>query len=111
VIAHVILFEPRADLTDAARREMLEALRSATSKIPSVRRVRVGRRITHGLPGYEQAMLLAYEFAAIIEFDDVEGLRAYLEHPDHAAIGAHFHSSAASALAYDYVMTDPDGSN
>ena len=32
-----------------------------------------GRRVTHGLPGYEQMMRDDYEFAAVIEFDDVDG--------------------------------------
>ena len=40
----------------------------------------------------------------LIEFDDVEGLLAYLAHPQHAAIGMHFVQSAAAALAYDYEM-------
>ena len=43
-----------------------------------------------------------YEFAAIVEFDDMEGLKSYLAHPSHAAIGRHFMASAARSLAYDY---------
>jgi hypothetical protein len=56
------------------------------------------------VPGYEQAMRQDFDYAAIIEFDDEEGLRAYLKHPAHVAIGAHFSSAAAAALAYDYEM-------
>jgi hypothetical protein len=47
-----------------------------------------------------------FEYAVIIEFDSLEGLTAYLAHPDHAAIGQHFTQSAAGALAYDYEMVD-----
>ena len=46
------------------------------------------------------------EYAAVIEFDDIAGLTAYLEHPAHAAAGEHFTSSGAVALAYDYEMVE-----
>ena len=106
MIAHVVLFSPRADLSDADRRAMLDALVEASGDIPSIRRFRVGKRLTHGLPGYEQMMRDDYEFAAIIEFDDVDALKTYLAHPSHHAIGRHFTSSAARALAYDYALVD-----
>jgi hypothetical protein len=106
MIAHVILFSPRADLPAAARRQLLEALAATSAGIPSIRRFRVGRRIKHGLPGYEQMMRDDYEFAAIIEFDDVEGLKTYLAHPLHAVIGGHFTESASRSLAYDYALDD-----
>ena len=106
MIAHVILFEPRADLTDAQRDQVLDDLRRAAREIPSIRRFRIGRRLRHGLPGYEQAMRDDYEYAAIIEFDDRDGLEAYLHHPAHAAAGAHFTESAGRALAYDYDVSD-----
>ena len=106
MIAHVILFSPKSDLPPAARRDLLASLGAAVGGIPSIRRFRVGRRLKHGLPGYEQMMRDDYEFAAVIEFDDVDGLKAYLAHPSHAAIGQHFTASASKALAYDYVMVD-----
>jgi len=104
MIVHVILFSPKSDLPSAARRDLLESLVGAAAGIPSITRFRVGRRITHGLPGYEQAMREDYQFAAIIEFDDVDGLKAYLAHPAHRAIGQHFTASASTSLAYDYSM-------
>jgi hypothetical protein len=106
VIAHVILFTPRADLPASTRADLLHGLAAAAAQIPSVRRFRVGRRATHGLPGYEQAMPITYSFAAIVEFDDMGGLKDYLTHPAHLAIGEHFTASASSALAFDYEMFD-----
>ena len=111
MIAHVILFRPRTDLAAADRRAVFEALRKAARAIPSVRRCRVGRRVRHGLPGYEQAMREDYQYAAILEFDDVEGLKAYLQHPAHASIGGHFTTAASAALAYDYEVADADGAD
>lgn len=106
MIAHVILFSPRADLSEADRRDLLDGLAAAAAQIPTVRRFRVGRRVTHGLPGYEQAMPPTYTFSAIVEFDDMDGLKTYLAHPSHIALGEHFTASAASALAYDYEMVE-----
>jgi hypothetical protein len=106
MIAHVILFAPKADLSDGTREELLSGLAAAAASIPSIRRFRVGARVTHGLPGYEQLMREPYAFAVIIEFDDVAGLKAYLEHPAHKGLGAHFTTSASHSLAYDYELIE-----
>ena len=106
LIAHIILFSPRSDLTETARRDLLESLAQAANEIPAVKRFVVGRRMTHGLPGYEQVMQEDYAFAAIVEVEDVEGLKAYLSHPSHRTIGRHFTASAARSLAYDYEIVE-----
>ena len=106
MITHVVLFKPRADLTESQRQAILDDLKAAASGIPSVRAMRVGRRIRHGHPGYEQLMREDFEFIVTLEFDDVEGLTAYLSHPKHAAVGGHFARSSAAALAYDYEIID-----
>lgn len=108
MIVHVILFQPRPDLTGEQRDAVFSALASAARGAPSVRSCRIGRRVKHGLPGYEESMRQDFEFAAVMEFEDVEGLRAYLEHPAHEAIGGHFSTAASSALAYDYEMVSLD---
>jgi hypothetical protein len=106
MIAHVVLFSPKPDLPDAERRALIAALVAAAGDIPAVKRFRVGRRVKHWMPGYEQLMLDDYEFAAIVEFDDIEALKVYLAHPSHAVIGQHFTSSASKSLAYDYAVVD-----
>jgi stress responsive alpha/beta barrel protein len=106
MIMHVVLFSPRPDLSAADRNAAIAALASAAKNIPSIKRLRIGRRVKHALPGYEQMMLDDYEYAVMIEFDDVEGLKAYLRHPAHAAAGHHFTASASKALAYDYEVAE-----
>jgi hypothetical protein len=101
VIAHVVLFRPRPDLTPAERDGLAESLAAALREIPSIRRARIGRRVTHGR-AYEQLMRADYTFAALLEFDDVAGLKAYLEHPAHDALGARFFQVLDEALMYDY---------
>ena len=106
MIVHVVLFEPRPDLSDQTRQGIFADLRASAETIPSARRFRIGRRIRHGLPGYEQGMTDNYSYALVIEFDDVEGLTDYLRHPAHESLGRHFSQSAVRALAYDYAMSD-----
>jgi hypothetical protein len=104
MIAHVILWQPRADLSAGERQSVLAALVSAVKGAPTVRSCRIGRRVRHGEPGYEQVMSQDFGYVAIIEFDDIDGLRRYLRHPAHEAIGEQFTSAAAAALAYDYEL-------
>ena len=84
MIVHVVLFSPKPDLSAADRAKVLDALASASKEIPSIKRLRIGRR----------------------EFDDLAGLTAYLQHPAHAAAGHHFTASASKALAYDYEVAE-----
>jgi hypothetical protein len=104
MIVHVVLFRPKASLAESSRRAMFDALKAAVTEIPSVRRVEVGSRVTHG-PAYEGMMKEDFPYAAIIEFDDLSGLKAYLEHPTHEKLGELFYQFQEAALVYDYEMS------
>ena len=106
MIAHVVLLQPRPDLTDAQREAALAVLSNAATGVPEIRGFRFGRRIKHGLPGYEQKMPQDFEYALIVEVDDVEALKRYLHAPAHAALGDLFYSATSAALAYDYEFDD-----
>jgi hypothetical protein len=105
MIAHVVLFTPRADLSADARRELVASFETALRQIPSIRRARVGTRITHGR-GYETLMTVDYQYAALLEFDDAAGLKAYLEHPAHQKLGAQFFEMFEQALMYDFDLAE-----
>jgi hypothetical protein len=47
-----------------------------------------------------------YTHAAILEFDDLAGLKAYLEHPAHAEIASRFFDCFEQALMYDFDLRD-----
>jgi hypothetical protein len=106
VIAHVVLLAPRPDLSDAERGAAIEALSGAVAKIPDIKRYRIGRRVTHGLPGYEKAMTQHFEVAMLVEFDDLAALRRYLTAPAHIALGHLFSTATSAALAYDFEIVD-----
>ena len=105
MIAHVVIFRPRPGLSDTDRRDLADAFREALRDIPSIRRARIGRRVTHGRP-YESLMGVDYQYAAILEFDDLAGLEAYLEHPAHDALASRFFATFEEALMYDFDLKD-----
>ena len=108
MIAHVVLFRPRADLPPEARDALIGAFETAIREIPSVRRAQVGRRVTHGRP-YEALMRVDYQYAAVFEFDDMAGLKAYLEHPSHERLATQFFASFEEALMYDFEYVSGKG--
>lgn len=101
MILHVVLFRPKQDVTDSDRQVMFDALAVAAREIPTVRRFQVGDRVRHGAT-YEGLMTDDFPFVALIEFEDLAGLRAYLQHPKHEALGTLFYRFLDLGLVYDY---------
>jgi hypothetical protein len=105
VIAHVVLFRPRPSLSATEHAALLDAFTHALREIPSIRRARIGRRVTHGRP-YEQMMRADFPYAAILEFDDLAGLQAYLGHPAHERLASRFFEAFEEALMYDFELKE-----
>jgi len=105
MVAHVVLFKPRPGLDASTRQRLADAFQQATREIPSIRRAHIGRRVMHGRP-YEQLMTVDYEYAAILEFNTLADLTAYLEHDTHGTLGTLFFEAFEVALMYDYDMRD-----
>jgi hypothetical protein len=101
MVSHIVLLKPRPDLSDAQRERLVAAFERAVREIPTVRQVRVGRRVIHGA-GYEEGMPDTADYLVAIDFDDVGGLATYLGHPAHDELGARFGDSLAGALVYDF---------
>jgi hypothetical protein len=108
MVSHLVLMKPRADLSPADRQAFIDAFDRAMREIPTVRGVRVGRRITHGA-GYEAAAP-DMDFVAVIDFDDLHGLQAYLRHPAHVELGVRFGQALSGALVYDFAAPLEPGS-
>ena len=106
MIVHVVLIQPKAAIERTAIDAAVADLQTASREIPSIRRLRVGERVRHGLPGYEQSMTADFAYVALIEFDDRRGLQEYLRHPTHDALSRHFATLGERTLAYDYEISD-----
>ena len=59
------------------------------------------------LAGYKQAMPGAADY--VIDFDDLDGLHAYLRHPAHAELFARLNQSLASALTCNFDAVGIEG--
>jgi len=105
MLLHLVLFRPHSDLSADDRRGLADALALVVKDIPSIRRARIGRRVTHGRP-YEQLMRVDYQYAAVLEFDDLAGLQAYLQHPAHDALASRFFAAFEEALMYDFDLKE-----
>jgi hypothetical protein len=105
VLLHVVLFRPRPGLSADGRRGLVDALALTLKEVSSIRRVRIGRRVTHGRP-YEHLMRQDYQYAAVLEFDDLAGLKAYLEHPAHDTLAVRFFAVVEEALMYDFEVKE-----
>ena len=108
MLAHVLLFNVRENIPPAERKALIDAWAKALRDIPSITRAHVGTRVRIGRD-YEQMMRNDYRYAAIIEFENEAGLRAYLDHPAHADMANRFFAVLTDVLIYDYEMkTSPE---
>lgn len=105
MILHLVLFRPRPGLGEEQRQGLANAFAAAINNIGSIKRARIGRRRTHGR-AYEQLMREDYTHAAILEFEDLAGLKTYLEHPAHNELGSRFFDCFEQALMYDFDVQD-----
>ena len=103
MIAHLVLFRPRQDLGSDDRRALINAWSAAIREIPSIRRARIGRRIRIGRP-YEALTRTEFPYAAILEFDDEDGLRAYLDHPAHEGVATRLFAAIEETAIYDLAL-------
>lgn len=104
MIAHVVLFSPKATLAAAERQALLGVLAAALGGIPEIARVRVGRRLA---TDRRYAVLgPVHEFIAILEFETAEALGRYLDHPAHRALGDAFYATLERAVVTDYELVD-----
>lgn len=109
MIAHIVLFRLRPEVSLEDRRALLDAWAAALNDIPVIRRARVGRRVRIGR-SYESLTRLDFPYMAVLEFDNGEALRAYLDHPAHEALATRLFAAIADTLIYDFDVTDdPQG--
>jgi hypothetical protein len=100
MIVHLVLFRPKAGFAEADRNALAAAIDGARREIPSIRAFRVGERTMRETSYAQHAD--EFPYAALVEFDDLAGLRAYLEHPAHAELGRLFWTASDKAVAYDF---------
>ena len=104
MIAHIVLFKPKADLSEDQRGRFLDAMREAHASIPQIRRFVVGTRVQTGRP--YAALARQFPFFAMLEFDAREDHEAYLTHPAHERLSLGFYQASEAAEAYDFDVAE-----
>jgi hypothetical protein len=101
MVAHVVLFTPRGDVSSAERQALAAAFELAARTIPTVRSVTIGKQVMDG-PTYAQVSNHDADFIAILKFDDLPGLLTYLQHPAHEELRQRFRNVLRSTQVYDF---------
>jgi hypothetical protein len=106
VIAHIVLFNPKPNLSTQDVQLFAQQLRLTVNSVTSVRRAMVGKRLAVQDGDHRNFGDATYEFAAVVEFDDPDGLSAYLAHPAHQELGRLFWLYCASTVVVEVRSVD-----
>ena len=101
MIAHLVLFEPKASTTVDERDAFFELMRTAFGEIEAVKRSVVGRRQRLGVAYEDKLGDLIYSYASVVEFEDINGLEIYLQHPLHVKVGQLFWQHCERTMIVD----------
>jgi hypothetical protein len=107
MIAHVVLLRLRDDLSNDDLRSFAQLFQLACREIPTIRAAKIGPIVS--MDGTTPPLLgdKAYTVAACLEFDDRQGLDAYMAHPRHAELARRFWQYCESTVFADVSMVDP----
>jgi len=107
VIAHIVLFEPKPEVTPEQRRDFLQSIRDAARRIPAIRNARIGKTFNlYQMPEVSHGQA-TYSFSAVFEFDDKAGLQSYLTHQVHDRVRLLFWQLCSSTLIVDVELIEP----
>lgn len=107
MILHVVFYQPKASATAGELAELVAAIERASREIPAIRQVRAGRALDLGLSYYERSLGQKLDYMAIFEFNDLDGLKAYLLHDEHTKLAKLFWSACEETMIVDVEAVDP----
>ncbi|HWB29651.1 MAG TPA: Dabb family protein [Vicinamibacterales bacterium] len=111
MIAHIVLFEPKAGLDQSQKLAFAQSVIETCRSIETVRRLSVGRRVEID-PGYGRSLGdTTYKYAAVLEFDGAEGLVGYLNDPKHEVLGRLFWEYCERAIVSEVEWVDVDAAD
>lgn len=106
VIQHIVLFTPKATLSDDERRTFASRTLGTLTGCSQIARLTIGRRAEIDA-GYERLFGdKTYEYAAVLEFSDQAGLVHYLNTPEHAELGRLFWENCESTVVSEVELID-----
>jgi hypothetical protein len=101
VVVHVLLWNARDGVPPELTARVLAEFRALTGRIPSIRQLWVGEAYQGRLAGQPARQ---YAYAAVLVFDDRQGLQEFYRHPAHAEFVPLWqrHRRLEDALVVDY---------
>ena len=106
MISHIVLFRAKDGLTRDQRQSFALKIQEACRVIPKVRRAMVGRAKDIDA-GYSRSLGdNTYQFAAVLDFDSIDDLRLYLQHPLHRDLGRQFWECCESTVVMEVEAVD-----
>ena len=111
MIAHIVLFTPKAGLDTEDMRSFAQAILRTCSDIPQVRRAIVGKRADIDAGYMRNFGDKTYRYAAVLEFQSKDDLVSYLKHPSHQALGRQFweHCEATVIMEVEFAHASSPG--
>lgn len=96
MIRHIVLFGRRKEVSDQQIEDLVTALNRLPATIPEIQRYEV----RYDEVGGERSAT----FGLLSEFDDLEALQRYRDHPDHQAVLKTIRELTEWTKAWDYTV-------
>ena len=107
MILHVVFYQPKASATTEELAELVDAIERASREIPDIRQVRAGRARDFGFSYSERSLGQKLGYMAVFEFNDLDGLKAYLMHEKHTMLAKIFWNACEETMIVDVEAVDP----
>jgi len=93
MIDHVVLLQPKAEVTEEEITEVLSHVQGLQQSIPGIVETRIGKNLSVNHQGY------AYGF--MMRFTDEKHLKAYAPHPAHQVVSKELQNVCQSIIDFD----------
>jgi heme-degrading monooxygenase HmoA len=93
MIDHVVLLQPKAEVTEEEITKVLSHVQGLQETIPGIVETRVGKNLSVNHQGY------VYGF--VMRFVDAEHLKAYAPHPAHQVVSKELQNICQSIIDFD----------
>ena len=93
MISHVVLLQPKAEVTEEEITKVLSHVQDLQQSIPGIVETRVGKNLSMNHQGYIYGFLM--------RFADEEHLKAYAPHPAHQVVSKELQTLCQSIIDFD----------
>jgi len=101
MIRHIVFFNLKPEIEPSDRDWLFEQMHGL-SRLPSVRRLAVGKLLEPREEWYKSRIAQDYTWAMSMEFDDEDGLYEYQHNPTHVSVGQEIRKRVSSIKIVDF---------